>query len=448
MPRVRSTALAFAHDRFGEATRAWTRDQGDSSMNRYLVRHGVAHLLWTGRKDEAQQRLLDLHFMAALCDEFDTFVQPLKYWRAVGDGEEHWGEVAEGLGALDSPTESLCEDLGTVARFCASCGWDQVAVALARAGLRAHELLYDDEPEEIASALGDLAYCLSQVDQAETLEVLRRQLALLEQFCPPGDKRLLPCLHGIAVCMEDSDESLQLNQRVLEQANLVHGPDSKHTLSALQVRAGILANLGRSEESEQLHREALERRTALFGPADPGTVHTTYSLASVLCNTGRFQEANALYDQVLAQYEQNYGCLNPKAKRLFESLALDRVDKGEEAIDMAQRVLARRKSTFGIEDIRTLWTQERLAMILDVLGRSEEASTLLWEVLSVGTRMEDVGDLALAWTRLNLARAEVALDHTEEAVRLYQEVLRIFEAEWGADDEDVLEVREELAALV
>ena len=37
MPRLRPTSTTTAHDRLGEATRAWTPDHGDSSLGRYLV---------------------------------------------------------------------------------------------------------------------------------------------------------------------------------------------------------------------------------------------------------------------------------------------------------------------------------------------------------------------------------------------------------------------------
>ena len=81
MPRIRPTTTTAAHNRFGDATLAWTRANEQGALHAYTTKHGVAHLLWTGRKDDAEQRMLDLHFMAAFADAWETMVEPLAAWR-------------------------------------------------------------------------------------------------------------------------------------------------------------------------------------------------------------------------------------------------------------------------------------------------------------------------------------------------------------------------------
>ena len=84
MPRLRPTTIARLHNRFGDTALAWTPDAGQDSLRDYIEQHGVAHLLTDDRRDDAEQRMLDLHFMAAFADAWPTVVEPLAAWRTVG----------------------------------------------------------------------------------------------------------------------------------------------------------------------------------------------------------------------------------------------------------------------------------------------------------------------------------------------------------------------------
>jgi hypothetical protein len=84
MTRLRPTTLARLHRDLGDRTVAWAPVDQPTTLDAYLVRHGVAHLFALGRRDEAEARLLDLPYMAAFAKAYDTFVEPLKAWRAVG----------------------------------------------------------------------------------------------------------------------------------------------------------------------------------------------------------------------------------------------------------------------------------------------------------------------------------------------------------------------------
>ena len=83
MPRVRAATAHRAHDRLGDAAVDWVPAEDPSPLQAYAVRHGVAHLLGSDRREEAEGRLLDLAFMAAFVDAWDTVVEPLAAWRVL-----------------------------------------------------------------------------------------------------------------------------------------------------------------------------------------------------------------------------------------------------------------------------------------------------------------------------------------------------------------------------
>lgn len=104
MPRLRQPTRHGLSDAFCQATMAWTPEAPEGALKAYLERHGVAHLLGRGRKDDAEARMLTIAFMAACLDTFTDWLEPARYWRVVGFDKadsgytetiEGWSERAE-----------------------------------------------------------------------------------------------------------------------------------------------------------------------------------------------------------------------------------------------------------------------------------------------------------------------------------------------------------------
>ena len=105
------------------ATVSWGTDGGGNrfqSLNAYVEKHGVAHLLTLGRLEEAENRMCDLDFMAVYIDSWDVFVEPWTAWRIIGveKARLRFLEVAEQISEYDGHTEcvyivsSFLQDVG------------------------------------------------------------------------------------------------------------------------------------------------------------------------------------------------------------------------------------------------------------------------------------------------------------------------------------------------
>jgi hypothetical protein len=74
--------------------------------------------------------MLDLPFMAAMCDAYPTFIEPLRHWRAVGvERADAFEDVAAHLpdpGTVDS-TSNLMSVVAEVANFLRQGGLYQAA---------------------------------------------------------------------------------------------------------------------------------------------------------------------------------------------------------------------------------------------------------------------------------------------------------------------------------
>ncbi len=159
MPRARSHTIDGFHDAYGEATLAWTPEHGDSSLGRYLVKHGVAHLLWTGRKDDAEEHMLDLHFMAEFADAWETLVEPLGAWRVVGLDRARAGyeRVGQELGPPQQGDEPLAQAAGSVSNSLECFGLLQEASNLATWSMHVLERILGEEHPDVATSYGNIA---------------------------------------------------------------------------------------------------------------------------------------------------------------------------------------------------------------------------------------------------------------------------------------------------
>ena len=113
MPRIRPTTRHHLHARLGDVTMAWSPEEGEGTLAGYAVKHGVRHLLVTGRKDDAETRMLDLYFMAGFADSWETVVEPLTAWRVVGIERAYEG-YQRVVAALPGPPQGT-EELGASA---------------------------------------------------------------------------------------------------------------------------------------------------------------------------------------------------------------------------------------------------------------------------------------------------------------------------------------------
>ncbi len=71
------------------------------------MKHGVAHLLSNDRKDDAEERMLNLQFVAAFAGAWPTVVEILTAWRLVGleRAREGYGRTVAALGPPENASE-------------------------------------------------------------------------------------------------------------------------------------------------------------------------------------------------------------------------------------------------------------------------------------------------------------------------------------------------------
>ena len=124
MPRIRVTTASDLHDQLGDSTLSWMPSDCPNALDHYTSKYGMTHLLWTNRKGDAENRMLDLPFMAAFAAAWPTVVEPLAAWRLLGLDRAHegYGQVAAMLPSPDATMEGESHSVQAVAEFLSSAG--------------------------------------------------------------------------------------------------------------------------------------------------------------------------------------------------------------------------------------------------------------------------------------------------------------------------------------
>ena len=185
----------------------------------------------------------------------------------------------------------------------------------------------------------------------------------------------------------------------------------------------------------------------VLGPDHPVTLAVRNNLAGAYNSVGRFGEAIELYERVLAKRERVLGPDHPDTLTTRNNLAGAYKSAGRfgEAIELYERVLAERERVLGADHPDTLKTRNNLALAYLSVGRFGEALELFERVLAERERVLGADNPDTLKTRNNLALAYLSVGRFGEAIELYEQVLAERERVLGADNPDTLNTRNNLA---
>jgi len=185
----------------------------------------------------------------------------------------------------------------------------------------------------------------------------------------------------------------------------------------------------------------------VLGPDHPVTLAVRNNLAGAYNSVGRFGEAIELYERVLAKRERVLGADHPDTLTTRNNLAAayGSVGRFGEALELFERVLAERERVLGADNPDTLKTRNNLALAYLSVGRFGEAIELYEQVLAERERVLGADNPDTLNTRNNLAGAYDSVGRLAEAIDTWEELLPDCQRVLGPDHPDTLGVRDNLA---
>jgi tetratricopeptide (TPR) repeat protein/tRNA A-37 threonylcarbamoyl transferase component Bud32 len=197
-----------------------------------------------------------------------------------------------------------------------------------------------------------------------------------------------------------------------------------------------------------------QRALALYsrwnGPNARETLAAMFCLANVLNDQGKWDEARQLHEDVLERRRNALGEDDPDTNSSINNLAnvLRSLGKLDEARQLHEDVLGRRKYELGEDHPDTLNSMHNLCIVLTEQGKLEESRQLLEKV--VGLRRRVLGDYHTA-TLHSMSELAIVLDDLhqwEEARKVNEEVLERLRKVAGEDHPDTLMTMHNLANVL
>ena len=390
MARFSPETLLSAHRVIGQACVAWTPDDSPSASKAYVERRGVAHLLVAAEHTTARVRMADVEFMAAFADAWDTVVQPLAAWRAVGLESV---EAALLANAATRPQFGLSDTaaMATVADFLESAGCLIAAHTLAVHLERATPI---DDPEALLRAMLRVAAMEEQLGRSGGRESLKRALAFADDVLGvdhPATGLAVTYAAQAALRDEDLDAAEALILRDLAATTNMYGADDLQTATVRSHLAALYRRQGRLDEALVLADAVLEAREQALGAEHPSTLVAVNNLALLRRGDHKSERALALYERALEAQRRVLGPAHPTTLSVTNNLCVLLRDLGraEEAAARCAEALDLAKARTGHDHTLTLTLQTNGAMALSDLERYDEA--LVWLEDAVTRRTAQLG---------------------------------------------------------
>ena len=182
---------------------------------------------------------------------------------------------------------------------------------------------------------------------------------------------------------------------------------------------------GKSSASESFEKIAVDIQTNIFGAEHPDTLTSMDNLALTYWRLGRIEEAVDLQEEVLEKRRQILGVEHADTLTSMNNLSITYRDQGKtaEAVDLQEEVLEKRRQILGVEHPDTLTSMSNLSLTYRDQGKTAEAVDLQEEVLEKHRQILGVEHPDTLTLMSNLSLTYWVQGKTAEAVDLQEEVL-------------------------
>lgn len=304
---------------------------------------------------------------------------------------------------------------------------------------RLRQALHEVNPADLARGVMDGAL-LSRASQAAGTQFADRPKleADLREY-------LAKAYFGLAM----NDKGLREAEAALALRQAALGENHLDTIRMLSVISMQLIGLDRLEEAETHARDALRRFRAILPGDDRLVLETRHRLVLVLREQGRHQEALELAEPLLADAKHVLPADDEMVlfmRRRLVSL-YELTGSNEEALVMTRELLEDFKRRYGEDNELTLACWSHVASCLGRLGRLAEAEAEYLNLIARAERTLGAQDIRTMRALHSLATAQGRLGHYADARATLEETLRRQRAALPAGHSDIRDTEDALQHL-
>lgn len=292
------------------------------------------------------------------------------------------------------------------------------------------------KPEEVVSALRELAGQYNEIGRPQQAETLLREAVALWEIDPtaqPGS--LARVLRSLGLSLLNQKRYLEGRDAYLQAIELYRKSEDEHSPNVAFCERRVVRaclRLGEPEAAERFARESLERARADLGPLHEAVANRLGRLATFYQDVGRDAEAEPLLREVV-DIRKAIGESTDRIAAGTASIGINLLRQGRvaEAEEPLREALANPPGKVEFGDLEGV-SRESLAEVLRKLGRPSESEALLREALERDRRQwgpeHPYVGLALCGIVEHLL---LQSDRVPEVLPIAQESWRILGARYG-----------------
>jgi tetratricopeptide (TPR) repeat protein len=227
------------------------------------------------------------------------------------------------------------------------------------------------------------------------------------------------------------------------------GPDQPETLTMQSDLAIALLRTGNANESIQINEQVLEKRKSILGAEHTATLYSMANLGEAYVAVRKYDPAISLYGKVLEVFKATIGETHKDTLVVLNKLgeAYRISGKYELAAPILEQCLTLQKAHLAVDHIDTITTTNNLALVYKTLGNLDSAIRLFEQNLKTQQAKFPVHHPNTLGTMENLAGAYHDAGRWNDALTRYEEVLPLLVGKLGPDHPRIGPVRINLSLL-
>ena len=327
-----------------------------------------------------------------------------------------------------APTPELAEQLAALAQQAEDAGWKDILSAAQR---HLGRLRYDDEGIDVAEPhyRSAILHGLASGDQALSIRAWN-DLAVL--------------LAGTAGRSEDAEELADL-----AWAAVASHDDPRLRFHVAMGRLSVLRDEGRQDEAIEVGRTALQEQIEQLGSHHLLVANARLNLGAALVDRRKMSEG---LEQLRAAHDiqlDAYGPDHPELANTLGNIGVACMSQGEFecARTNIERGLAIQAAAYGEDDIRTIGSHTKRAILLQQTGDSKGALRAFQKIAKLEQARREPIPRKLAEALANVAAQSGNLGRWETAQDYAQRALAQFEVAYGPRHPALIQISTMLASI-
>ena len=325
-------------------------------IKNYFLRCGVRHLLQVGRKDDAENLLLDLDYLELMFAQGIDWAEVYRHWQKLGGEKRAMGYVGAIETALSGEvTEAKIKQCNSVVAFASKAIWLELGTSTGQIVLQSSEEALGSEHPEVARSYTNQGITYSvKGDQDKAIGCHEKALGIRLKSLGAEHPDVASSYSGLGWAYSGKgnyDKAIEYYEKA--QGIFLKSLGSEHLyVASSSIRIGVAYSFtGEDDKTIEYYEKALGIFLKSLGSEHPDVANSYTALGLAYYCNGHQDKAIGCHEKALGIYLKSLGAEHPDVAESYDGLGWAYYSKGDQdkAIDYHEKALGIRLKSLGSE---------------------------------------------------------------------------------------------------